>query len=448
MNYKYIATCCLIVLGFSCTNKEYDHQLTEQPKLYHETVQNLTDVIVHDIFSPPVASRIYAYPSIAAYEIARQLAPTEYASLEGKLTGFKGVPKYEFEKHGEVDLAIASLFAYCEVGKSLIFSENKMELYVKNLSETFANKKIPSKVIRNSEKYGKLVFKSVLEWSSSDQYKQTRSYPQYTVIDEDHLWKPTPPDYMEGIEPSWNKIRPFVLDSASQFRPESPTEFSLEKSSKFYKELMEVYDVGVNMTEEQQAIAQFWDCNPYVSHHSGHVMFATKKITPGGHWIGITGLAARRAQLDFIKTIEIYTLVSISLADGFISCWDEKWRSVLVRPETLINEFIDEDWTPLLQTPPFPEHTSGHSVVSGAAATTLTSYLGDNFAFNDSTELLYGLPVRTYTSFNHAADEAAMSRLYGGIHYMPSIEYGIKQGRSIGKFIIEQLNVEKIPNQK
>ena len=159
-------------------------------------------------------------------------------------------------------------------------------------------------------------------------------------------------------EPHWNKIRTLLIDSASQFTVSQPPTFSLEKNSDFYNDLYEVYDIGKNLSDEQKQIASFWDCNPYVSHHKGHAMFATKKITPGGHWIGITKIATQKANLSLIETIYTYTLVSIGLFDSFIVCWDEKWRSILVRPETLINQFIDRDWIPYLQTPPFPEYLS------------------------------------------------------------------------------------------
>ncbi|MGB5781699.1 MAG: vanadium-dependent haloperoxidase, partial [Eudoraea sp.] len=130
-----------------------------------------------------------------------------------------------------------------------------------------------------------------------------------------------------------------------------------------------------------------------------------------------------------------------AIADAFISCWDEKYRSNLIRPETLINEHIDENWKPVLQTPPFPEYTSGHSVVSGAAATALTEIFGDNFDFADDTEVAYGLPVRSFNSFNEAADEAAISRMYGGIHYRKAVAVGVKQGRDLGKFVLENLTM-------
>ena len=140
------------------------------------------------------------------------------------------------------------------------------------------------------------------------------------------------------------------------------------------------------------------------------------------------------------KTVFAYTKTSIAIADGFISCWNEKYRSNLIRPETLINKYIDKDWYPLLQTPPFPEYTSGHSVVSGAAAEVLTDIFGDNFAFDDTTEMPYGLPTRSFTSFRSAAKEAAISRIYGGIHYNAAVENGLTQGINIGDFVIEKLD--------
>ncbi|MEL6974939.1 MAG: vanadium-dependent haloperoxidase, partial [Bacteroidota bacterium] len=210
----------------------------------------------------------------------------------------------------------------------------------------------------------------------------------------------------------------------------------------------EVYTISKEITEkgdesEEVAIAQFWDCNPYVSVTRGHLMFATKKITPGAHWIGIAKIAARNSKADVVKTVYTYTKTAIAIADGFISCWDEKYRSNLIRPETLINEHIDDSWEPVLQTPPFPEYTSGHSVVSGAASEALTSIYGDNFAFDDDTEVAYGLPVRSFTSFFQAANEAAISRMYGGIHYRAAVEIGVKQGRDLGAFVVNKLIMEQ-----
>ena len=171
-------------------------------------------------------------------------------------------------------------------------------------------------------------------------------------------------------------------------------------------------------------------------------MFAIKKITPGGHWIGITAVATRQARSSFMETINAYTNVSIALFDSFISCWDEKWDTLIVRPETLINQYYDEQWLPLLQTPPFPEYTSGHSVISRAAAVTLTDLFGDNFSFTDTTEVAYGLGQRKYNSFIHASEEAAISRFYGGIHYMMAIDEGVTQGQAVGDYVVKKIQTK------
>jgi hypothetical protein len=429
---------CLSITACEEVNPNFQEE-ANNPEFFHRSMKKLTDVIVHDIFSPPVASRIYVYPSIAAYEAIIHDHP-EYQTLAGQLTGFEAVPQPE--EGLEYCFPLASIHAFLTVGKALIFSEDKIEDFEQEIYAEFEALQMSSAVYERSLEYGAQISAHILSWADKDNYKQTRTFPKYSITEDPAKWQPTPPDYMDGIEPHWRDIRPFVLDSAQQFPPPPPTEFSTDKDSKFYEETMEVYSVLQGGDQKERiAIAEFWDCNPYVSHHTGHVMYATKKITPGGHWVGITQIATKKAGADFMKTIEAYTLTNIALADAFISCWDEKYRSNLVRPETYINRYIDEDWLPALQTPPFPEHTSGHSVISRAAATALTSIFGDNFAFDDTTEEEYGLPMRSFTSFFHASDEAAVSRLYGGIHYRPAIDYGVEQGEKVGKFIVNNVQM-------
>jgi len=430
---------CMNLTSCEKVNPNFQEE-AKDPALFHASVQRLTDVIVHDIFSPPVASRIYAYPSIAAYEALIHDYPN-YASMAGQLTDLEALPKPDQDK--EYCFPVAASYAFLHTGKTLIFSEAKIEEYLQEVEAQFKSLEMPSAVYDRSKEYGEKISKHILAWADKDHYKETRTYPRYSITEEEGRWKPTPPDYMDGIEPHWMKIRPFVLDSATQFVPDPPTPFSMDKDSKFFEETMEVYKALEEDKEDRLAIASFWDCNPFVSHHQGHVMFATKKITPGGHWMGIAKIAAQQSGADLMKTAETYMLTAISLADAFISCWDEKYRSSLIRPETVINNYIDEDWVPALQTPPFPEHTSGHSVISSAASIALTHLYGDNFVFVDSTEVRYGLPVRKFNSFYDAANEAAVSRLYGGIHYRPAIDYGVDQGKKVGQFIIEELNTRK-----
>lgn len=415
---------------------------------YHNVVDHLTDIMVHDIFSPPVASRIYAYVNVAAYEIIAQNNPS-LESFAAEYKNYTPIPVPDEEK--AIDLRISALVAQMEIGKHLIFSEADMQVYQDSLYNIWNEQN--ETVFLDSKEYGDEVAAHIKAWINTDNYKETRTMPKFSVYSDDpSRWQPTPPVYMDGIEPHWAKIRTFSIDSSSQFRPEEHPPFSLEENSVFYKELMEVYNVRNEMDKtgdesEEIQIARFWDCNPYVSTQRGHLMFATKKITPGGHWIGICKIASKKSNLGFDETVYAYAATSIAIADAFISCWDEKYRSELIRPETLINKYVDENWMPVLQTPPFPEYPSGHSVVSGAASTVLTKLFGDNFSYKDDTEVDYGLPARDFTSFNSAAEEAALSRLYGGIHYRAAIEKGLVQGRKLGSFVVNDLDLQPVQRQ-
>ncbi len=400
------------------------------------SVTRVTDILIHDIFSPPVASRVYAYPSIAAYECARFLNE-DYKSLAGQLNGLETFPEPEAGK--EYAYQVSALYAFNTVTKELVFSEEMMTEFMAHQDSVINELNIPKAIYDRSKDFGQQMADAILAWADKDNYKESRSAPKYNVKKDPSRWIPTPPGYMDGIEPDWRSIRPFVLDSAQQFRPPFATEFDLDEDSQFYKETMEVYEAVNKATYEHVEIAKFWDCNPYVMNITGHVMLATKKITPGGHWMEIASIANKKEKADFVKASEAYAITSIALADGFISCWDEKYHSNVVRPETVINEHIDEKWVPLLQTPPFPEYTSGHSVISRAAAVALTHIYGDNFAFHDDSELKFGLPARDFNSFFEASEEAAISRLYGGIHYMPAIDNGVAQGERLGKFIVGKI---------
>lgn len=434
-----IVIAVLFLVGCNQSNEP----IVISPEEFHASVDKVTEVMIHDIFSPPVASRIYAYPNIGAYEILAK-KNSDYASMAGQLTNFNAIPEPDANKPVNYDLA--ALIAHIDLSKRLIFSEERIEIFRDSLYGEW--QKINKKEFEVSKAYGLEVAEHIVAWMDKDNYKQTRTMPKFTVdTDDPSRWQPTPPAYMDGIEPHWNKIRPFVIDSANQFVPAPPPPFSMEEGSAFYNEVKEVYDISNEITEkgdesEEIEIAQFWDCNPYVSVTRGHLMFATKKITPGAHWIGIAKIAAKNSNADVMQTVHAYTKTSIAIADAFISCWDEKYRSNLIRPETLINQYFDDSWEPVLQTPPFPEYTSGHSVVSGAAAVALTSIFGDNFAFDDDTEVPYGLPVRSFESFNKAADEAAISRMYGGIHYRAAVEIGVGQGRSLGYFLLDNLKMK------
>ncbi len=441
MKTKFLIITLFSILFISC---QKDKSIVVTTEEYHAAVDNVTQIMLHDIFSPPVASRIFVYPNIAAFEVIAQ-NNTKYNSLQNQLKGLDSIPKLDTKS--KVNKNVAALVAHMEVSKQLVFSEELVEKFRDSLYQKWTNEN--QEEFEISKEYGLKVAERIKKWMGKDNYKQTRTFQKFTVnANELGRWQPTPPSYMDAIEPHWGKIRTLVLDSASQFKPKPAVPFSLDKNSDFYKQMMEVYEIGNNIVKkgdtcDEIQIAQFWDCNPYVTVNQGHMMFAKKKITPGGHWIGIVKIACRKSNADFEKTVYAYTKTSIGIFEGFISCWDEKYRSNVIRPETIINQTIDENWKPLLQTPPFPEYTSGHSVVSTCSATILTSIFGENFEYIDDTEVQFGLPKRTFKSFVIASREASNSRFFGGIHYRPAIENGIIEGKNVGDFIISKLKMTK-----
>jgi hypothetical protein len=438
---NYLIFSVLFISIFSCkkSNENYKQEAANANFL-RDVESQVTQVMVHDIFSPPVASRIYFYASLAAYEALVPGYP-QYQSMAGQLNGFKPAPKPEPNK--EYSFEIAARTAYLKIGKNLTFSANLYDEFDKKEEEKINKIGIPSDVLERSIAFGDSIASHIMNYSKGDNYKQTRGF-RYTVTQEKGAWVPTPPGYMDGVEPYWSTIRPATLDTASQFAPEKPAAYNMtDKNSAYYKQVLEVHKIVKNLTDEQREIANFWDCNPFKLNVSGHAMFATKKISPGGHWMSIVGQITKSKNANMMETAEAYLLTSISIFDGFISCWDQKYAYKTVRPETVINMELDKDWVPTLQTPPFPEYTSGHSVISSAASVSLTKLFGENFSFTDSTEVQFGLPARSFKSFTDAASEASISRFYGGIHFMPALNNGLIQGKNVGNWVNTKLKTKK-----
>ncbi|GAB2992011.1 hypothetical protein GCM10027284_05900 [Cyclobacterium sediminis] len=412
-----------------------------------EHLFSITDIMVTDVTSPPGAARFYSYSLLAAY-----LAYNNNGNLNDlpMVKHFNAPlpdlePEMALEKNN-ISLAFAGTYAMLEVGKKIMPSGKKLSAAQEDLVHHYSkNRLLKKREIRQGINYAESIASIVLEYARKDGYLQLSTLKRYSPTKGKGKWYPTPPAYLAAIDPEWRTIRPFFINSADAFSPAPPAAYSENENSSFFKQLTEIYEVTSNLTEEQQLIANFWDCNPFNVSYSGHMAIGLKKISPGGHWMGITGIASQKAALDFKESLYIHTLVALGLHDAFISCWDEKYRSDRIRPLTAINRLIDEEWRPILQTPPFPEYTSGHSVISKTSAVLLTSYFGDNFKFIDTSEVYFGLPERAFDSFLIASNEAAISRLYGGIHFRDAIEVGMKQGENIAQYILEQIKTN--PNR-
>jgi len=438
--FMFIALGAIIVGGCS-TKKDYD-AIFKDPSLYAKTNHELNTVVMGNNFSPIVACRNYTYANIAGYEVIAGGYPDKYISLAGQLKGLGNIPKPEAGK--AIDFEFASLLAFCKLGESVTFPAGSMQEYVDSLKKLASDHGMPSDMMANSIAYSDTVSSVIMDWSRKDNYLQTRGAPEYTVMDSPGRWVPTPPAYSPAAEPHWREIRTMVMDSANQFIPPPPYKFDItNKNSDYYKEVMAIKHAGDSLTPEQAHIADFWDDNPFKLNVSGHLMFGTKKFSPPGHWMSIVGIAAEKAHADFGTTVCAYAKTCIALFDAFIQCWDEKYRHNTIRPETVINKYIDPNWRPRLQTPAFPEYTCGHSTISSAAAEALTSVFGDNFAYTDSTEMEFGIKNRSYHSFRDAALENNWARFYGGLHFHYSCIVSTEYGKKVGDLVVDRLKMKK-----
>lgn len=399
---------------------------------------HISEVMLHDVANPPAAARFYAYSMLSAYEVMQR----NQKELPALSNYFHVAPGFGvISTAAKFNSAFCATYAMLETGRLILPSGYMLEGKQQELVKLFQKKyKLNVKDLESNKQYATQVAMQVAAYAKTDGYFSLSTKARYKPnIKEEGRWYPTPPEYMGAVEPQWKAIRTFFLDSASQFAPDAPAPFNMQRGSSFFSQLEEVVTISKNLTTEQKAIAGFWDCNPFAVTYSGHAAIGLKKISPGGHWIGITGIACRKAKASLQKTVTAHALVALSLHDAFVSCWNEKYRSDRIRPESAINKYVDESWKPLLQTPPFPEYTSGHSVISTASAEVLSYLFGENFEYTDTSEEYFGLPARSFKSFKAASDEAAISRLYGGIHFRDAIEAGQHQGAAIGKHIVTKI---------
>jgi hypothetical protein len=379
-------------------------------------------------YSPPVASRSFAYLGVASYEAVAS-GDKKLVSLGGQLNGLASLPVREKDKpYDDVIVLNAAMAKSLE----LFFSntgpsgQNALRARAKK-SDLEARRGVPKSVAQRSKVFGEAIAQHIYQWSLLDggAVVENMGFPlSYQLGTKPGHWLPTNQQGLQQVPllPNWGKNRTFALPAAHKCEAAVPTEYSEDKQSAFFKEAEEVYAVRKALTPEQKTIARFWSDDPMLS------------PTPPGHWVSILLQTAERDKLPAAKTTEALARLGIAVADGFIGCWQSKYRYDLLRPVTYIRKHIDPNWEPLLITPPFPEYPSGHSVQSGAAVEVLESLFGKDLAFEDATHAGDGIAARRFANFDAAAKEAAISRLYGGIHFRPAIDNGLIQGRCIGAF--------------
>jgi hypothetical protein len=399
-------------------------------EVLHSWYRLVLELVRHTpTYSPPVASRSFAYLGVTAFE-AVATGTDDLQSLAGQLNGLKPGPQREagaaYDEAAVVNsaLTVAAQSFFNHTGptgqRALAAMAKKMKAEV--------SEGLPQDVAARSEAYGKAVAEHILAWSEEDggAVVENMGFPlEYKLMAGRAHWVPTSTIAQQQFPllPKWGKNRTFATpDGAACPLPPSP-EYSEEKGSGFYKEGFEVYQVVNTLTPEQRAIARFWSDDPMLS------------PTPPGHWISIAMQVLDQQNSGLDSQVDVLARLGVALADAFIGCWDAKFKYDLVRPVTYIRRLIDEKWEALLITPPFPEYPSGHSTQSGAAAVVLANLFGEDFAFEDRTHEADGLIPRKFASFWEAAEEAGISRLYGGIHYRTAIIEGLEQGKCIGVYV-------------
>jgi hypothetical protein len=454
------------------------------PQFVAEWMRNYYGLIRAERISPPVAARVLAYAAVGLYEGLATASPG-LVSLAGQLHGLDSLPRPDpGTRYDPILVALAAERAVLDslFVEGLPATRAALAALTDSLEAARLALGIADGVRNDSRTLGEHLGAAILAWAARDGFDETRARPyrppvgaQFWVNDSradeytaqnlsavrDFVALDNPAATLRAgeaseralaltrpkaaslrtlkavnptgaTEPWWGTLRPFALRSADECPTPPPAAWSTSPGSAFYAEAKQVHDVGRALTEAQRQIVLYWADNPG---QSG---------TPVGHWLAIGSQLVTQLRLSADQAAEMFVLVTLAQADAFIAIWHEKYRLNVIRPVTYIRRYIDPAWTPAIVTPPFPEHPSGHSGQSAAAATVLTALLGP-VPFEDSTNLALGHAARRFGSFEAAADEAAQSRLLGGIHYHIGNENGKALGRCVGRLVLERLRTRVQP---
>jgi hypothetical protein len=378
-------------------------------------------------YSPPVASRAFACLGIAAFEAVASTDPS-LTSLAGQLPGLTALPA----PTGICDVAV-TLNAALSAAVEDYFSNtgptgHRAMAAVAAKLASLAAQDVREDVAQRSMELGPRIAGHIFKWSQGDGAATIANlgFPDhYDLKPGPAHWQPTNHISLQQapLLPGWGGNRGFAIQGNAPCPLPPPPAYSEDKSSEFYRQALEVYTLSKSLTPEQKAIARFWSDDPMLS------------PTPPGHWISIALQLFETHHTPLVTQVSVLARLGMAIADAFIVCWRVKFDVDLLRPVTYIKRVIDPNWEPLLITPPFPEYPSGHSTQSGAAAGVLEKSFGKDVAFDDATAIKDGIKPRRFANFDEAAKEAAVSRIYGGIHFRAAADQGLLQGRCVAQFV-------------
>lgn len=387
-------------------------------------------------FSPPVASRALAYLGLALYESTVPGMPG-YNSLAGQLNELSSLPLTQADEplHWPT-VANASMAMMTRMMFSNATAENKgrIDQLERSLPLKYGQDFDPNtytpEIINRSDSYGKLMAMAIQTWARTDGGHEAwgplrRNRANYVPPSGAGRWTATPPAFAKPLLPYWGENRPFVLKSVKDCPAPPPPEYSEDVNSAFYKSAQEVYTISNAATQEQRQFALYWADDP------------GKTPTPAGHWSFIANDILKTRKANLAEAAATHVRLNIAMADAFTAGWATKYALNVLRPVTYVQGSFNSNWVPpLMATPPFPEYPSGHSVQSSAAAGVLSQIFGTNTSFTDNTHNDRGWGPRTFPNFTAAANEAALSRLYAGIHYRFGVEGGQVQGKCVAAKVL------------
>ena len=292
------------IMMYGCKQKPLTKEnftTTDISSIYTE----MMDLMIHDVTNPPLASRFFAYTTLAGYEVISQ-NEKGFKSMHGVLNEYPDLKKTDSIQGYAYQLS--ALLAMLETAKKMQPSGKLLEKYRLHLLDSCRQSGYTEDVISQSEKYALAVSKKILAYAKADRYNKISNYQRYTPSNTPGSWYPTPPAFFEAVEPWFKTVRPFTLDTCNQFIPSPPVPFSTDKNSAFFKMMLTNYND--TLTEEHRLIAAFWDCNPFALQDKGHLLMGVKKISPGAHWMGITGIACAKADKSFGESMLIFSSVA------------------------------------------------------------------------------------------------------------------------------------------
>lgn len=382
--------------------------------------------------SPPVAARTLAYLSLGLHEAIVPGVPGG-RSLAGQLNELESLPPAQPDEilhwptvaNATLAALTRMLLPNAPADWMARFDALERNMPVAQSADFDPRERTPEVIIR-SETHGRLLAMALMTWARTDGghdvlgARRQRLDAGYVSPSGPGAWVPTPPRFARPLLPYWGANRPFMHELA-RCDPPGPPPYDEAVGSAFYREAIEVHRASVQPTEAQRQVALYWADDP------------GKTPTPAGHWAWILTDLLRDGHADLAAAGDRYARLGIAMSDAFVAGWRVKYERNVIRPVTYLQLTVDANWVPpLMETPPFPEYPSGHSVQSGAASTVLEAFFGPSTAFEDRTHNDRGWGPRRFASFRAAADEAALSRLYAGIHFRSAIEHGSAQGRCIG----------------